>query len=130
MSIERIFPHDAPTPRGPYSPAVRAGDFIFVSGQGPIDVTTDKLSNGDIQHETRLVLNNIKRILESCGAKMTDVVKCSVFLRDVNEFKAMNEVYKEFFGDARPARTTVGCEFVSDMRVEIDAVAYVPRVRS
>jgi len=128
--IERIFPPDAPTPRGPYSPAVRAGDFIYVSGQGPIDVTTDKLSNGDIQHETRMVLSNIKRILEASGASMADVVKCSVFLRDPSEFKAMNEVYAEFFGTNRPARTTVGCEFVSDMRVEIDCVAYAPRVRS
>ena len=127
MSIERIFPPDAPTPRGPYSPAVRAGDFIYVSGQGPIDVTTDKLSNGDIRHETKLVLNNIKRILEASGASMKDVVKCSVFLRDPAEFHAMNEVYKEYFGDHRPARTTVGCSFVSDMRVEIDCVAYSPK---
>src|SRR5260370_23805512 len=88
-SLERIFPPNAPTPRGPYSPAVRAGDFIYVSGQGPIDPLTDKLSNGDIQHETRLVLSNIKRILEACGASMADVVKCSVFLKDGSEFKAM-----------------------------------------
>ena len=127
MSIERIFPAAAPTPRGPYSPAVRAGDFIYVSGQGPIDPVTDKLSPGDIAHQTRLVLSNLRRILEGCGAAMSDVVKCSVFLKDGSEFPAMNAVYTEFFGDHRPARTTVVCEFVADMRVEIDCVAYRPR---
>lgn len=125
MSIERIFPHNAPTPRGPYSPAVRAGDFIFVSGQGPIDPLTDKIAPGDIQRQTEIVLSNIKRILESCGASMADVVRCGVFLVDGSEFKAMNEVYAKFFGDTRPARTTIVCEFAApDMRVEIDCVAY------
>ncbi len=124
--IERIFPATAPTPRGPYSPAVRAGDFIYVSGQGPVDPATDKLSPGDISHQTRLVLSNIKRILESCGAAMQDVVKCSVFLKDGADFQAMNAVYAEFFGENRPARTTVVCDFVADMRVEIDCVAYKP----
>ena len=66
--IERLTPPGVPIPRGPYSPAVRAGDFIFVSGQGPIDPATNQFSLGDIQHETRLVLGNIKRILEGCGA--------------------------------------------------------------
>jgi 2-iminobutanoate/2-iminopropanoate deaminase len=127
MSIERVFPHNVPTPRGPYSPAVRAGDFIYVSGQGPIDPITDKLTPGDIQHETRQVLTNIRTILEACGATLADVVKCSVFLKDGSEFKAMNEVYTEFFGANRPARTTVVCEFVNPMRVEIDCVAYKPK---
>src|SRR5689334_8654466 len=109
--IERIVPAGSPTPRGPYSPAVRAGDFIFVAGQGPIDTSTDKMSYGDIQHETRLVLQNIQRILEACGATMADVVKCSVFLRDGGDFAAMNQVYGEFFGNAKPARTTVETRF-------------------
>jgi 2-iminobutanoate/2-iminopropanoate deaminase len=127
MSIERIFPPNVPTPRGPYSPAVRAGDFIYVSGQGPIDPITDKLTPGDIKDETRQVLKNIRTILEACGATLADVVKCSVFLKDASEFKAMNEVYTEFFGTNRPARTTVACEFVNPMRVEIDCVAYKPK---
>src|SRR6202044_2366138 len=101
MAIERIFPSSVPTPRGPYSPAVRAGDFIFVSGQGPVDPATDEMSYGDIQHETRLVLGNLRRILEGCGASMADVVKCSVFLKDGREFSQMNEVYAEFFGDQK-----------------------------
>jgi len=129
MSIERVFPKNVPTPRGPYSPAVRAGDFIYVSGQGPIDPATDKLAPGDIQFQTRLVLSNIKRILAECGASMTDVVRCGVFLKDGSEFKAMNEVYAEFFGDSKPARTTIVCDFVStDMGVEIDCVAYKPSI--
>src|SRR5512138_1725308 len=109
--IERISPPGVPAPRGPYSPAVRAGDFIYVAGQGPIDPATQQMSNGDIRHETRLVLSNIQRILEGCGATMQDVVKCSVFLADGKEFVAMNEVYAEFFGQAKPARTTVEARF-------------------
>ena len=123
--IERLAPRGVVAPRGPYSPAVRAGDFIFVSGQGPIDPATNDFSYGDIQHETRLVLNNIKAILEGCGASMQDVVKCSVFLRDARDFAAMNEVYAQFFGDSKPARTTVEAQFANpQMKVEIDAIAY------
>ena len=126
--IERITPPGTPTPRGPYSPAVRAGDFIFVSGQGPNDPATNQMSLGDIRHETRIVLDNIKRILEGCGAGMADVVKCSVFLRDGKDFAAMNEVYAAFFGDRKPARTTVEAKFaVPEMKVEIDCIAYKPK---
>jgi 2-iminobutanoate/2-iminopropanoate deaminase len=125
--IERLSPPGSPTPRGPYSPAVRAGDFIFVSGQGPIDVETNQFKFGDIQDETRLVLNNIKRILEGCGASMADVVKCSVFLRDGGDFGRMNEVYSEFFGEHKPARTTVETKFANPtMKIEIDCIAYKP----
>lgn len=126
--IERLTPPGVPIPRGPYSPAVRAGGFIFVAGQGPVDPATDKMSLGDVRHETRLVLGNIQRILEGCGASMKDVVKCSVFLADGNDFAAMNEVYAEFFGSDKPARTTVACRFaVAEMKVEIDCIAYRPK---
>ena len=126
--IERITPPGVPIPRGPYTPAVRAGDFIFVAGQGPIDPALNQMSFGDIRHETRLVLNNIKTILEGCGASMEDVVKCSVFLADGKDFAAMNEVYAEFFGNAKPARTTVEAKFVAPpMKIEIDCIAYKPK---
>jgi 2-iminobutanoate/2-iminopropanoate deaminase len=126
--IERIYPQGTPIPRGPYSPAVRAGDFIFVAGQGPIDPATDQFSFGDIAHETRVVLTNIQRILGACGAAMSDVVKCSVFLRDGGDFQAMNAVYAEFFGETKPARTTVEAKFANtQMKVEIDCIAYKPR---
>ena len=128
MPIERIFPQHTPTPRGPYSPAVRAGDFIFVSGQGPVDPVTDKMSSGDISHQTRVTLNNIRIILEACGASLADVVKCSVFLKDASEFKKMNEIYAEFFPQDRPARTTIEAKFHNaEMLVEIDCVAYKPK---
>ena len=126
--IERITPKGIPTPRGPYSPAVRAGDFIYVSGQGPIDPVTNQFSFGDIRHETRVVLGNIQRILEGSGAWVQDVIKCNVYLFDGDDFVAMNEVYGEFFGEAKPARTTVECKFANkQMKVEIDCVAYKPR---
>ena len=126
--IERITPPGVPRPRGPYSPAVRAGDFIFVAGQGPVDPATNEFSFGDVRHETRIVLGNIQRILEGCGASMADVVRCGVFLKDGDDFAAMNEVYAEFFGDAKPARTTVETGFANkQMKVEIDCVAYRPR---
>jgi len=125
--IERINPPGVAAPRGPYSPAVRAGDFIFVSGQVPVNPATGQLLNSDIATETRQVLNNIKVLLEGCGASMADVVKCSVFLLEASEFAAMNAVYAEFFGDAKPARTTVVAAFaVTGLRVEIDAIAYKP----
>lgn len=126
--IERLSPEGSPAPRGPYSHAVRAGDFIFVSGQGPIDPNTNQFAYGDIQDETRLVLNNIKRILEGCGATMADVVKCSVFLRDGRDFSHMNDVYNEFFAAHKPARTTVETKFANPhMKVEIDCIAYKPK---
>ncbi len=126
--LERIFPPESPAPRGPYSPVIRAGDFVFVSGQGPIDPATDMMSYGDIKHEARVTLNNVKRLLEAAGASLSDVVKVSVFLKDGRDFAAMNEVYKEFFGDQRPARTTVAVAFADPkMQIEIDCVAYRPR---
>ncbi len=126
--IERITPPGAPAPRGPYSPAVRAGEFIFVSGQGPIDPETDVMFTGDSGEQTRLVLRNIQSILEGCGASLADVVKCSVFLAEAGDFAAMNEVYAGFFGETKPARTTVEARFVAPgMRVEIDCVAWRPK---
>jgi 2-iminobutanoate/2-iminopropanoate deaminase len=126
--IERLRPPGSPAPRGPYSPAVRAGGFIFVSGQGPVDPETDVLFTGDIRQQTRLTLGNLRRILEGCGASLADVVQCSVFLADAGDFAAMNEVYAEFFGDQKPARTTVEARFVAPgMKVEIDCVAYRPK---
>ena len=127
--IERITPPGVPAPLGPYSPAVRAGDFLFLAGQAPIDPVTQRMSYGDIQHETRMVINNIKKILEGCGASLADVVKCSVFLSDGRDFAAMNQVYAEFFGNQKPARTTVETKFADPkMKVEIDCIAYKPQV--
>ncbi|MFN7992902.1 MAG: RidA family protein [Bryobacteraceae bacterium] len=129
--IERLSPPGVPAPRGPYSPAVRAGDYIFVSGQVPVDPATNEVKLGDIRHETRMVLNNISRILEGCGSSMADVVKCSVFLADGKDFAAMNEVYTEFFGENKPARSTVAVQFaLPGLKVEIDCIAYSPAQKS
>ncbi len=124
--IERLSPPGVPVPRGPYSPAVKAGGFVYVSGQVPIDTATNQLSLGDIEHETRLVLNNTKAILAGAGATLAQVVKCNVYLANGADFKAMNEVYAEFFGVDKPARSTVVCQFVmTDIKIEIDCIAYV-----
>jgi 2-iminobutanoate/2-iminopropanoate deaminase len=123
--IERLFPPGVPSPKNPYSPAVKAGGFIFVSGQIPLDAATGEMSYGDIQHETRVTLTNIQRILEGSGSSLADVVKVNVYLADERDFAQMNEVYIEFFGKDRPARTTIGCKFANPtMKVEIDCIAY------
>src|ERR1035437_1680375 len=122
--IELIAPPGVAAPRGPYSPAVRAGDFIFVSGQVAVDRATQRLISGDIADETRQVLNNIKTLIESCGATLADVVKCGVYLGDGNDFAAMNAVYAE----SKPARATVVTGFAAPgIHVEIEAIAYRPR---
>ncbi|HWE49456.1 MAG TPA: RidA family protein [Bryobacteraceae bacterium] len=115
--IERLSPPGAPVPKGPYSPAVKAGGFVFVSGQVPGE-------KGDIQHETRQVLNNLKTILEGAGSSLAQVVRVGVYLADGADFAKMNEVYAEFFGENKPARTTIVCKFVADIRIEADCVAY------
>jgi 2-iminobutanoate/2-iminopropanoate deaminase len=127
--IERIATPGAPAPRGPYSPAVRAGDYIFVSGQIPMDPVTNQTRLGDIAAETRQVLENIRLNLEGCGATLADVVKTTVFLTNIQEFAAMNAAYAEVFGDSKPARSTIGVAALPlpGAKVEIEAIAYKPR---
>jgi 2-iminobutanoate/2-iminopropanoate deaminase len=99
-----------------------------VSGQASVDPVTNEWDFGDVQHETRRTLDNIRIILEGSGATMRDVVKCTVFLRDGRDFSAMNEVYATFFGEAKPARSTVEVRFANQqMKVEIEAIAYRPK---
>ena len=115
---------DAPKAIGPYSQAVRAGNLIFVSGQGPIDPATGALSAGDIAEQTRLVLRNVGNILAAAGASMDHVVRTTVYLADMNDFAAMNAAYAEAFADPAPARTTIqAARLPRDMRVEIDVIA-------
>jgi 2-iminobutanoate/2-iminopropanoate deaminase len=126
MNIERILHEGAPSPRGPYSSVVRAGGFLFVSAVGAVG-EDDKFSPGDIRQQTRVAIGNLQKLLADGGATLQDVVKCSVFLRDAQEFPLMNEIYAEFFGSIKPARTTVEAAFFqTDMRVMIDCVAYKP----
>jgi 2-iminobutanoate/2-iminopropanoate deaminase len=125
--IERIVSPEAPEPRGPYSHAVRAGDFIYVSGQVAINPKTNQFEPATVADETRRTIENIRAILQAAGADLADVVKCSVFLADIRDFAAMNEVYAQFFGEAKPARSTVQATLPAPgMKVEIDCVAYKP----
>jgi len=125
--VERISVDNAPAPKGAYSQVVRAGDFLFVSGQGPIDPVTEEFVLTDIRGETLLTLENVERILIGCGASRKNIVKCAVFLAEAKDFAAMNEVYGTFFAGTAPARTTIAATLVEPgMKVEIDCVAYFP----
>jgi 2-iminobutanoate/2-iminopropanoate deaminase len=117
----------APQPVGPYSQAIIAGEFVYVAGQGPADPATGRKVPGGVGPETEQVLKNIQAILEAAGTSMANVVKVNVYLQDVAEFCAMNEVYARFFPQNPPARTTVQAMPPVDIRVEIDCVAYRPR---
>jgi 2-iminobutanoate/2-iminopropanoate deaminase len=116
---------DAGPPATPLSPVVRAGQFLFVSGQVPLDGRRPDPPDG-IEAQTRLVLERIRGLLEDVGADMSRVVKTTVYLRDVSDFEGMNVVYAQFFPTNPPARTTVGVSLVVDARIEIDAIALSP----
>ena len=116
---------DGPLPRGIYSQAIVADGFVFVAGQAAVNPKTNSLELGDIKSETRRTLENIRSILEAAGSSLRDVVKVGVFLADINDFAAMNEVYREFFSDDPPARTTVGAQ-LPKIKIEIDCIARAP----
>ncbi|HEV8319290.1 MAG TPA: RidA family protein [Vicinamibacterales bacterium] len=114
----------APRAIGPYSPAIRAGSLLFLSGQIPIDPATGSVVEGDIAAQTERVMQNIAALLEAAGASFANVVRTTVFLADMNEFAAMNVVYGKYVGDPAPARSTVQVSRLPrDARVEIDAIA-------
>jgi len=124
MSIERF---GAPAAGGPpFSKAVRAGDFVFVSGQVPAG-PDGKIVAGGIEAQTKQSIENIKAILASVGLKLTDVVKANVWLKETKDFAAYNAVYREYFGAALPARSTVRSELMVDCLIEIDVIAYAKK---
>ena len=110
----------------PLSPAVRAGDFIFISGQVPVDGSGCVIVGG-IEAQTRQVLDNVKAALALAGATLADVVKTTVYLEDARDFGGMNKVYATYFPSEPPARTTAESRLMIDIKVEIDAVAYLPQ---
>ena len=115
---------DAPTAIGPYSPAVRAGQLLFVSGQVPLDPATGNIVDGDIAAQTRRVLDNVGALLTAAGRSFSDVVRTTIFLADMNDFAAVNAVYGSYFKEPFPARATVQvARLPKDARVEIDAIA-------
>ena len=114
----------APKAIGPYSQAIRANGFIFLSGQTPIDPATQQLINGSVAEQAERVLRNLEAVLKQAGSSMAKVVRCGVFLKDMNDFTAMNEVYGRFFPNNPPARTTIqAARLPKDCQVEIDAIA-------
>ncbi len=109
---------------GPYSQAIKANGFLFVSGQIPLDPHTQQLVQGDVARQTERVLDNLKAIVEAAGSALPHVVKTTVFLADMADFAAMNEVYARYFPSQPPARSTVqAARLPRDVRVEIDVVA-------
>ena len=115
---------DAPAAIGPYSQGIHTGDLVFTAGQAGVDPATGKLAEGGIQAETHQVFKNLKAVLEAAGSSLEKVVKVSVFLADMNDFGAMNEVYAGYFGDTPPARTTVQAGGLPlGALVEIDMIA-------
>ena len=126
MPIETVATSGAPRAIGPYSQALRAGGFLFTAGQVGFDPATGELVDGGIGEQTRQVLQNIRAILEAGGSGLAQVVKTTVFLVDMADFGAMNEVYAEAFGAHRPARSTVAVAALPrGARVEIEAVAAI-----
>ena len=123
---ERIQTDNAPAAIGPYSQAIKANGFVFVSGQIPTNPETGEFVAGGIAEQTQQVLKNLKAVLEASGSSLDQVVKTTVFLADMKEFSGMNEVYATFFSGPPPARATVAAAGLPrDARVEIEAVALV-----
>lgn len=117
----------APSPIGPYSQGVKVGPLLFISGQGPLNQKTGKKASGGIREQTRQVMENIDSILEAAGFSLENVVKVTVFLRNMRDFSGMNEVYREYFKSNPPARTTVRATPPGDIAIEIDVIAYLDR---
>ena len=126
MDKKIISTNDAPQAIGPYSQAVKIGNFIYTSGQVPLNPSTGELIVGDIEKAARQSLENVKSVLEAAGASLCDVVKTTVFLKDLNDFKAANEIYSQYFPQNPPARSCVqAAKLPLDALIEIEAIAVV-----
>jgi 2-iminobutanoate/2-iminopropanoate deaminase len=126
MDKEVVSTANAPKAIGPYEQAIKVGEFVYISGQIPLDPKTGSLVEGDIKIQTRRVMENLKAILQAAGSSLERVVKATVFLKSIGDFTAMNEVYAEYFGAAKPARSTVAvADLPRGALVEIDLTALV-----
>lgn len=124
MSNIKISTSKAPAAIGPYSQGIKAGNTIYVSGQLPIDVSTGNFKSDDIKGQTKQSIENIKAILEEAGCSLNDVVKTTVYLKDINEFSDMNSVYAEYFNEPFPARACFEVAAIpKGAKVEIEAIA-------
>jgi 2-iminobutanoate/2-iminopropanoate deaminase len=122
--IETVATDKGPKAIGPYSQAIRANGFVFLSGQIPLDPKTQQVVEGDVAAQTERVCENLKAVVEAAGSSLLRVVKTTVFLADMNDFAAMNEVYSRYFVTHKPARSTVEvARLPKDVRVEIDLIA-------
>ncbi len=124
MPKQQISTTKGATPGGAYSQGLRVGDFVFVSGQGPVDPESGQIVGDNIEEQTARVLENIRSILQAAGAELSDVVRVTAHLSDLGLFERYNQVYSTYFPDPKPTRTTVGSALAGIM-VEIDAIAYV-----
>ena len=124
--MEKVLTDKAPAPIGPYNQAIRAGDYLFCSGQIPLDATSGELIGDDAAAQTRQVMRNLAAVLEAAGARFEDVVKTTIFLIDMNDFAAVNAVYAESFRAVAPARSTVAVAALPrGSRVEVEAIAFI-----
>jgi 2-iminobutanoate/2-iminopropanoate deaminase len=124
MPKQAIPVKNGPRPGGAYSPILRVGDFLFISGQVAIDPQSDEIVGTTIQEQTARTLENVKLLLNAGGAQLDDVVKATVHLSDMADFDGFNDVYKTYFNEPRPARTTVGSQ-LGGLLIEIDVIAYL-----
>ena len=128
MSKQEVFHPDRPdTSRAPYSSGVIIDGWLYVSGQGPLDLTTMEVKRGTIVEETKTTLDHIGKILAEAGCTFDDVVKCTCYLADIADFDDFSRTYREYFNQPRPARTTVQAPLWGDIKVEIDAIARIPQ---
>ena len=123
MNNQVIHTNDAPAAIGPYSQAIKAGNMLFISGQGPFNPKTMEIVDGDVKAQTSQVLKNIDAILKEAGASFSNVVKTTVFIKDMEDFSEINEVYVEYFGEHKPARSCVEvARLPKDIKVEIELI--------
>jgi 2-iminobutanoate/2-iminopropanoate deaminase len=126
MNKEQVYTKKAPEPIGPYSQAIKINNLVFTSGQIAIDSQSGNFISGDIREQTKQTIRNIQAILEAAGSDIQKVIKVTVYLKDINEFTAMNEVYEEYFGKSKPTRSTAESPHLpKDAKIELDVVAYI-----
>ena len=126
MAHEPIIPAGSAPPLAPYSPGVRAGDTVYISGILPMDATGEIVGEGDVRAQTRCVIEAIKSVVEAAGGALSDVAFNQIFLADLGDYAAMNEIYKEYFGTNSPARSCIRADLVKpEFLVEISSTAYL-----
>jgi len=124
---KEIITKNVPISDGPYSQAIKIGKLLFLSGQGPIDPQTNEVTGMTFGEQLKITLNNINSILEAAGASEKDVVKVNAYLSDINNFEEFNKIYRNFFTDPKPARTTIESMLSGGIMVEIDVIAYLEK---